>query len=117
MTSAPAEKKAAAFAELIPPVATNRAWGNGPDIAVNQAAPSTAAGNAFSQENPARIAHWISDAVATPGRVGRPASIDSRATSSSKPGLTVKAAPSSATRRTCARLTTVTAPTRSEEHR
>ena len=92
MTSAPAEKKAAAFAELIPPVATNRAWGNGPDIAVNQAAPSTAAGNAFSQENPARIAHWISDAVATPGRVGRPASIDSRATSSSKPGLTVKAA-------------------------
>src|SRR6218665_1475116 len=54
----------------MPPVATNRACGNGPAIAPNQPVPSSEAGKAFSQRNPSATAACTSLAVAPPGNRG-----------------------------------------------
>ena len=99
------------LAASIPPVATNRAPGNGPAIARNQPAPSSDAGNALSHVSPSAMAACTSVAVATPGSDGIPAVADARTTSASKPGLTVNAAPADAASSTCRVDTTVPAPT------
>ena len=49
---APASRNDAALAAVTPPVATNRASGNGPRISSNHGGPSTAAGKAFNHVQP-----------------------------------------------------------------
>jgi hypothetical protein len=57
-------------------------------------------GETLNQVSPSAPACWISEAVATPGRCGRPAASEASATSRENPGATVNLAPASAARST-----------------
>src|SRR5260221_2174054 len=95
---APAAMNEAALSSVTPPVGSSGSSGNGPRHSRMNEGPTDEAGTTFIAAAPARQAARISVGVAQPGRAGTPRSAAQRTSSSSRWGMTRKAAPASTAR-------------------